>query len=87
MHPQQFADDAKLCGIVNMLEGQDTIQRDLDRLEQWAQVNLMRFSKSKFRVLDLSHRNPRYQYRLEDERIEHSPARGTWGHWWMGTWT
>jgi len=43
----KFADDTKLCGVVNIPEGQDTIQRNLDRLEQWAQVNLMRLSKSK----------------------------------------
>ena len=42
-----FADGAKLWDVVNTPEGRDAIQRDLDRLEQWAQVNLMSFNKSK----------------------------------------
>ena len=43
----KFADDTKLWGVVNMPEVWDAIQMDLDRLEQWAQVNLMSFNKSK----------------------------------------
>ena len=70
----KFADDTTLWGTVNIPEEWDTIQRDVDRLEQWAQVNLMRFNRSKCTVLHLGQGNPYYQYKQEDKRIECSPA-------------
>jgi len=41
------ADDTKLCGVVDTLEGRDAIQRDPYRLENWARANLMKFNEAK----------------------------------------
>ncbi|PKU45703.1 rna-directed dna polymerase from mobile element jockey-like [Limosa lapponica baueri] len=55
------ADDTKLCGAVNMLEGRDVIQRDLHRLEKWTCANFLKFSKAKCKVLYLVLGNPKHK--------------------------
>ena len=65
----KFADDTELSGEVDTLEGRATLPEDLDRLEEWANKNLMKFNKDKCKVLHLGKHNPGVEHRLGSTRL------------------
>lgn len=52
----ESADDTMLSGAVGLLEGGEVLQRNLNRLDQGAEVICMRINKAKF--LHLGQNNP-----------------------------
>ncbi|PKU49234.1 rna-directed dna polymerase from mobile element jockey-like [Limosa lapponica baueri] len=55
-----YTDDTKLGAVPGTLEGCATIQRDISRLEKWADWNLMKFNKGKCNIPHLGRNNPRH---------------------------
>ncbi|GAB0186346.1 hypothetical protein GRJ2_001099900 [Grus japonensis] len=53
----KFADDTKLGGLVDTLDACAAIQKDLDRLEKWADKDPMKFNRGKRKVLPLGKRH------------------------------
>ncbi|KAJ7417178.1 hypothetical protein WISP_65802 [Willisornis vidua] len=68
----KFADDTKIGGAVDSLEGRDALQRDFYKLEDWAIPNHMKSNKGKYQIRHLGCGNPGCLYRLGNEMLESS---------------
>ncbi|GAB0186115.1 mitochondrial enolase superfamily member 1 [Grus japonensis] len=70
----KFAANTKLGGVADTSEGCAAIQRDLNRLEKWADRNFMKFNKVKCEVLYLGRNNFMHQYMLGASQLETNVA-------------
>lgn len=70
----KFEDDTKLRDAVDSLERWNDIQTYLDKLKKWANGNLRRFNRIRYKVVHLHQGNPQYQYKLCDGQIKSNLA-------------
>ena len=57
----KFADDTKLSGAADTLEGREAIQRNLERLDRLAHASLVKCNKAKWKVLHLGWGNIKHR--------------------------
>lgn len=78
-------DDTKLSST-DTLEVRHALQWHLERLETWAYMNLMKFSKAKCEILYLDQGNPRQCLDRAMSGMWSDLQKRTWRFWWMKNW-
>ena len=73
----KFANDTKIGGVVDEVEGCYRLQRDIDRLQNWAEKWQMEFNPEKCEVIHFGRMNMNAEYRVT--RIQCGGAKGSWG--------
>lgn len=74
----KFADDSRMSGVLDTLEGRNAIYKDLDRLDRCScEPHEVRQGKVQ------GQGKPNNGYRLGEQRIESSPVGKNLGSWWM----
>jgi len=66
----KFADDTKIGGVVDSEEGFQSLQRDLDQLEKWAEKWQMEFNADKCEILHFGRTNQSRKYRLNGRTLK-----------------
>lgn len=65
-----FANNTKLCGVIDTLEGRDAIPRN--KLEKWVCANLIKINRAKCKVLRVDWGSTKYKHMVGGEWIESS---------------
>ena len=65
-----FADDTKIYSKINSYEDSELLQRDLDKLYEWAELWQLRFNAKKCKVMHQGNANHQFQYKMDNQTLE-----------------
>ena len=77
----KFADDTKLARIVETQEDADELQKDIDRLCEWARKWKMTFNREKCKILHVGRGNQMFEYKMDGVKLKPTEEEKDLGVW------
>ena len=66
---KKFADDTKAAKAIKDERDRDSLQRDIDVMDEWAQKWEMEFNVGKCKVMHIGKNNPKYEYEMKGQKM------------------
>ena len=66
----KFADDTKIVRSIKSINDNCYLQKDLDRLQNWANENQMEFNVKKCKVMHIGNNNIRFNYEMSENWLD-----------------